>query len=141
MDKDINKQKMRIAKVFPKGIEDISKSTGTLEIYREFLKSNLDNPVNITGIEDFDWEEFYVLGPGSQKEYEKLKKTRPSYTDKYILESIDDEYDEHFGLIANVIRECDKKVFQIPLADLKALDKNTKNYQLLDDYSVWCVNY
>ncbi len=132
---------MRIAKVFPKGIEDISKSTGTLEIYREFLKSNLDNPVNITGIEDFDWEEFYVLGPGSQKEYEKLKKTRPSYTDKYILESIDDEYDEHFGLIANVIRECDKKVFQIPLADLKALDKNTKNYQLLDDYSVWCVNY
>lgn len=141
MDKDINKQIMRIAKVFPKGIEDISKSTGTLEIYREFLKSNLDNPVNITGIEDFDWEEFYVLGPGSQKEYEKLKKTRPSYTDKYILESIDDEYDEHFGLIANVIRECDKKVFQIPLADLKALDKNTKNYQLLDDYSVWCVNY
>ena len=141
MDKDINKQIMRIAKVFPKGIEDISKSTGTLEIYMEFLKSNLDNPVNITGIEDFDWEEFYVLGPGSQKEYEKLKKTRPSYTDKYILESIDDEYDEHFGLIANVIRECDKKVFQIPLADLKALDKNTKNYQLLDDYSVWCVNY
>ena len=58
MDKDINKQIMRIAKVFPKGIEDISKSTGTLEIYREFLKSNLDNPVNITGIEDFDWEEF-----------------------------------------------------------------------------------
>ena len=141
MDKDINKQKMRIAKVFPKGIEDISKSTGTLEIYREFLKRKLDNPINITGIVDFDWEEFYILGPGSQKEYEKLKKTRPSYTDKYILESIDDEYDEHFGLIANVIRECDKKVFQIPLADLKALDKNTKNYQLLDDYSVWCVNY
>jgi hypothetical protein len=141
MDKDINKQKMRIAKVFPKGIEDISKSTGTLEIYREFLKRKLDNPINITGIEDFDWEEFYILGPGSQKEYEKLKKTRPSYTDKYILESIDNEYDEHFGLIANVIRECDKKVFQIPLADLKALDKNTKNYQLLDDYSVWCVNY
>jgi len=141
MDKDINKQKERIAKVFPKGIEDIFKSSGTLEIYREFLKSKLDNPVNMTGIEDFDWEEFYVLGPGSQKEYEKLKKTRPSYTDIYILESIDDEYDEHFGLIANVIRECDKKLFQIPLADLKALDKNTKNYQLLDDYSVWCVNY
>ncbi len=141
MDKDINKQKDRIAKVFPKGIEDIFKSSGTLEIYREFLKSKLDNPVNMTGIEDFDWEEFYVLGPGSQKEYEKLKKTRPSYTDKYILESIDDEYDEHLGLIANVIRECDKRLFQIPLADLKALDKSTKNYQLLDDYSVWCVNY
>ena len=141
MDKDINKQKRRIAKVFPEGIEDIFKSSGTLEIYREFLKNKLANPVNMTGIEDFDWEEFYILGPGSKKEYEKLKKTRPSYTDKYILESIDDEYDEHFGLIATVLRECDKKLFQIPLADLKALDKNTKNYQLLDDYSVWCVNY
>lgn len=71
---------MRIAKVFPKGIEDIFKSTGTLEIYREFLKSKLDNPVNMTGIEDFDWEKFYVPGPGNQKGYEKLKKTRPSDT-------------------------------------------------------------
>lgn len=141
MDKDINKQKEKITKIFPKEIEDIFKCSETLEKYREFLISKLDNPVEVTGIEDFDWEEFYVLGPGSKKEYERLKKTRPSYTDKYILDSIDDEYDEHFGLIANVIRECDKKTFQIPLADLKALDKNTKNYQLLDDYSVWCVNY
>ena len=31
--------------------------------------------------------------------------------------------------------------FTIYIKDLKALDKNTKNYQLLDDYSVWCVNY
>lgn len=67
MDKDINKQKERIAKIFPKEIEDIFKCSETLEKYREFLISKLDNPVEVTGIEDFDWEEFYVLGPGSKR--------------------------------------------------------------------------
>ena len=97
--------------------------------------------MELTGIEDFNWEEFYIFGPGSKREYEILKKTRPSYTDIYVLNSIDNEYNGHFGLIANVTRKSDKKNFQIPLADLKAIDIKTRNYQLLDDYSVWCVNY
>jgi len=28
----------------------------------------------VTGIEDFDWEEFYVLGPGSKKNMKGLRK-------------------------------------------------------------------
>lgn len=98
MDKDFNKQKQRIEQVFPTGMEDIFKRQETLEIYREFLKNNLVYPVRLTGVEDFDWEEFYVLGPGSKKEYEMLKKTRLSYTDSYVLNSIDDDSDEHFGV-------------------------------------------
>ena len=141
MDKDIKKQERRIEKVFPKGIEDFSKNSETLLIYKGFLDINLDFPIELTGIEDFNWEEFYIFGPGSKREYEILKKTRPSYTDIYVLNSIDNEYNGHFGLIANVTRKSDKKNFQIPLADLKAIDIKTRNYQLLDDYSVWCVNY
>lgn len=141
MDKDRNKQEVRIGQIFSKKSENLYKNLETLHIYKEFLNSNLDYPVKLTGIEDFDWEEFYILGPGSKKEYERLKKTNPSYTDIYVLNSIDDEYEEHFGLIANVTRECDGKTFQIPLADLKSINTETQNYQLLYDYSVWCVNY
>lgn len=141
MDKNIKKQIARIENIFPKGLEDFCKKHDTLLIYKNFLNSKLEFPVELTGIEDFNWEEFYVLGPGSKKEYEQLKKTNPSYTDIYDLKSIDDKYDEHYGLIANVIRKSDKKTFQIPLGDLKATDKKNINYQLLDDYSVWCVNY
>jgi len=141
MDKDINQQLARIENIFPKGLEDIYKNPDTLLIYKDFLNNNFDFPVELTGIEDFNWEEFYVLGPGSKKEYEQLKKTNPSYRDIYDLKSIDDKFDEHYGLIANVIRKSDKKTFQIPLGDLKATDKKNINYQLLDDYSVWCVNY
>ena len=119
MDKNIKKQLARIENVFPNGLKDIYKNPDTLLIYKDFLNAKLDFPVELTGIEDFDWEEFYVLGPGSKKEYELLKRTYPSYTDIYDLHSIDDKYDEHLGLIANVIRKSDKKIFQIPLADLR----------------------
>jgi hypothetical protein len=39
-------------------------------------------------MEDFRWEEYYVFGPGYQKEYEKLKKKNPSYTDHYQILTI-----------------------------------------------------
>ena len=42
-------------------------------IFYQHLKENLDLPCEVTGIEDFGWEEFYVFGPGSKKEYERLK--------------------------------------------------------------------
>lgn len=58
-----------------------------------------------------------------------------------MLDSIEDEVDELFGLIANVIREKDKRTFQIPLSDLRAMVENSGNFQLLNDYSVWCINY
>lgn len=54
---------------------------------------------------------------------------------------IDDYRDDDYGLFAKLTRVSDKKRFQIPLADLKAIDIESKNHQLLDDYSVWFVNY
>ncbi|MDD3944984.1 MAG: hypothetical protein PHS38_09745 [Bacteroidales bacterium] len=141
MDRDFEKLEKRIESVFPKKIDDISKRTETLDIYKRFLEKNIDFPAKLTGIEDFNWEEFYIFGPGDKREYEELKKTRPSYKDIYNLIRIDEHIDEDYGLFAKVTRISDRKRFQIPLADLKAVDEKSKNYQLLDDYSVWCVNY
>jgi hypothetical protein len=43
--------------------------------------------------------------------------------------------------MVNVKRLSDQKEFILELDYLKAVDKKSKNYQLLDDYSVWYVNY
>lgn len=141
MDKDFKKQEKRIESVFPKDFDDISKRTETIEIYKAYLESKLTFPIKLTGIEDFDWEEFYVLGPGDHNEYEELKKTRPSYHDTFNMIRVDNYYDDDYGLFAKVTRVSDKKRFQIPLADLKVIDEKSNNYKILDDYSVWFVNY
>lgn len=73
LDKEFKKQQERIEKVFSNKYSEIFKCTETLETYRKFLIRNRVKPVEMTGVEDFDWEEFFVFGPGSKKEYEILK--------------------------------------------------------------------
>ncbi len=141
MDKNFKNQEKRISLIFLDKTEDLSKRMETIKIYKEYLNQNLSSPIELTGIEDFSWEEFYVLGPGSEEEYEKLKESNPSFTDIYNLIAIDDFYDEYHGLIANVTRICDKKIFQVPLCDLMSTNIKSKNHQLLDDYSAWSFNY
>lgn len=109
-----------------------------------YLKKEITFPVIVTGIEDlgcFGWEKFYNWGPGSKKEYEKLKKKYPSFRDEYELLSFNEDFDEEEGLYVNVQRISDKKKFTLPLADLEAVEKNSKNEQLLDDYAVWYTNF
>jgi hypothetical protein len=115
-----------------------------LEKYLAYLIKEITFPVIVTGIEDlgcFGWEEYYNLGPGSQKEYEKLKKKYPSFRDEYELLGFDEDFDEEEGLYVNVERISDKNKFSLTLADLKAIEKNSKNAQLLDDYAVWHTNF
>jgi len=115
-----------------------------LEKYLAYLKKEITLPVVVTGIEDmgcFGWEEFYTFGPGSKKEYEKLKKKYPSFRDEYELLSFNEDFDEEKGLYVNVLRISDKKRFTLTLADLKAVVKKSKNAQLLDDYAVWHTNF
>jgi hypothetical protein len=47
-------------------------------------------------------------------------------------------WEEDIG--AKVRRISDSKKFVLGLSELKAIDKKSKNYELLDDYSVWFVN-
>ena len=112
--------------------------------YSAYLKNEITFPIMVTGIEDlgcFGWEEYYNWGPGSQKEYEKLKKKNPSFRDEYELLSFDEDFDEDEGLYVNVQRISDKKKFSLTLADLEAVEKNSKNAQLFDDHAVWYTNF
>ena len=135
-----DKQRQRLADILgTKDVPDVD--TETLKRYLDYLKQNLELPCQLTGIEDFPWEEYYVIGPGSKKEHERLRKTRPSYMDTYELLSFDGDVEADSGIFVNVQRVSDKKKFTLMLADLEATEKKSKNYQLLDDFSVWFVNW
>jgi Calcium binding len=137
---EFDAQDERIAKVL--GEDEVPEvNDRTLRRYLAYLKENLEFPCHLTGIEDFSWEERYVFGYGSQVEYEKLKKTQPSYTDTFEVLGFEEEVDEGYGILVKVKRVSDKKKFSLPLADLAATDEQSKNYRVLDDFSVWFVNY
>ena len=116
-----------------------------LDVFFEHLEANLQLPCEVTGTEDFRWEEPYVIGGWSQKEYKQLKKTQPSYTDKYELLDIDpDERSEWMmfneDMVAHVRRKSDGEEFCLGLAELRVTDKKSPNFQIVDDYAVWLVN-
>lgn len=109
--------------------------------YLKYLSNSIKFPCLLTGVEDFPWEEPYILGGGSQKEYEILKKENPSFKDKFELIELLNPVDDEFEIIAKVKRINDNKIFPIGLSWLEPPDKNIPNYQLLNDYSVWHINY
>jgi hypothetical protein len=123
--------------------EDAEVNYENLEKFLAYLRKETTLPVLVTGIEDmgcFAWEEYYTFGPGSKAEYDKIRKTQPSFRDQYeFLDFVDFIGEE--GLYANLRRISDGKEFTLPLADLETVDKRTKNGQLLNDYVVWQVNY
>lgn len=130
----------RIASIF--GMDEVPEvNDESLITYLKYIKDNIDTTFEITGIEDFEWEEYYLLGPGSKTEYERLRKTRASFRDTYKIIGFDDVPDDDYGIIVNVKRTTDKRKFSLPLADLKVSDKNHPSYRILDDYSVWFVNW
>ena len=107
--------------------------------YGTYLKQHLTLPVRVTGIEDFPWEEPYILGGWDKEEYKKLKETRPSYTDEFDLLDILDPEDE--DLIAKIRRVSDRKIFHMELSWLRCVNKKSPEYVTLNDYSIWFVNH
>ena len=99
-----------------------------------------------TGIEDFKWEEIYVLGPGDPAEHHQLRLTRPLYKDRFELLQVEKDVDSewmmfpHEDLAAHVRRIFDRKEFRLGLSEIKAVRKGSLNDRLLDDYAVWFVN-
>ncbi len=137
MDK-YEKQQKRIVSIL--GTKKLNVTRKTLSTYFKYLKNHVEIPCQLTGIEDFEWEEAYLFGFGSKREYEELKKTQPSYTDKFSIISYLEDIEEWYGLLVRVQRISHKKQFIPPLADLKSTERKSGNCQLLDDYSVWFVN-
>jgi len=109
--------------------------------YLEYIKQNMQFPCHVTGIEEFEWEEEYTMGSGSKKEYARLKKTQPSYTDSFTINRLDDFYVQEEGIFVEVQRVGELKKFMLPLSKLESVDVISPNNQLLHDYSVWCINY
>jgi Calcium binding len=136
---EFEKQEKRIIAIL--GTKKLDVTRKTLSTYLKYLKNHIGVPCQLTGIEDFEWEEAYVFGFGSKREYEELKRTQPSYKDKFNLIKCVDEIEDYYdGVFVNVQRISDKKKFVFPLADMKSTDRKSKNYQLLNDYCVWFVN-
>ncbi len=109
--------------------------------YLAYLKKNLRLPCNVTGREDFPWEEEYVIGDGSKKEYQRLKKTQPSYTDIFEIKQFKDSVYHDEGILVEVKRLSDNKEFVLPLVDLVTSDEDSRNNEFLDDYSTWFINH
>lgn len=136
----------RIADILVSGkkIEELPDvSLETLEIYHQYLSKNLSMNFLLTGQDSFgffSWEEKFDWGYGSQKEHDKLRKKRASYHDQFVFLGLEN-IDLDFGIIAQTTRITDNKKFKIPLTDLKACNENTNERALLEDYSMWFVNY
>ena len=134
-----NEEEKRINNIL--NTDDVSVNQDNLNKYYNYLKKNLKSPCILTGMEDFDWEEPYLIGGWSKNEYEKSKKTKPSYTDKFEFVNLNSEYDDWKGIYMHVKRLSDNKQFDIPLWDLKVVDKNDSNFLLISDFSSWMTNY
>jgi len=132
-------QEIRIEEILGEG--NLKVSVDSLQIFRDYIQKNISFPCDLTGREDFLWEEFYVFGPGDKNEYAELKKTQPSFTDTYTFMSFDDQKEDRDGLMVKVKRLSDHSQFVLPLADLKVIENSTPNHQLVHDYAVWFINY
>ncbi|CBN55614.1 MULTISPECIES: hypothetical protein [Kamptonema] len=136
---DLDEFEHKIQKIL--NVKNIDVSEKTLKKYLEFLKKNIKMPCNLTGQEEFVWEEEFVFGRGNKKEYEKLKKIRPSYSDVFKLLRFEDLISEEVGILVEVQRVSDGKNFTLPVADLEATEEDSPNRDLLDDYAIWFFNY
>jgi hypothetical protein len=109
------------------------------------LQANLQLPCEVTGTEDFQWEERYVIGGWDPREYKQLKKAQPSYTDRYQLLGIERKAQSKWmmcpdDIAARVQRIGDGKIFVLGLCELELVDESSPNVRLLEDYSVWFAN-
>lgn len=117
-----------------------------IAMFYEHLTKGLQLPCDVTGTEDFAWEESYVMGSGDPDEYERLRKTHPSYQDVYELLAIEKDVVSAWMLFgsddfaARVRRKSDGMEFWLGLVELEAVDKSSSNYRLLHDYTFWMLN-
>jgi hypothetical protein len=109
--------------------------------YRNYLLARLDKNGVLTGREDFPWEEKYSWGAGDQAEYKQMRKENPSYRDEYKLIDILQEETEENDLIASVERLSDGRRFEVGLSWLTTKKNKGRDFQLLDDFATWVVNW
>lgn len=111
------------------------------------LQANLRFPCEVTGNQEFQWEERYSEGEWDIGEHQRLIETQPSHTQSYQLLSINgDDWSKWMmfpaeDIAARVRRISDGREFVLGLCELEVAEEDSPNTQLLDDYSYWFVNY
>ncbi|MEB3829720.1 hypothetical protein [Phormidium sp. CCY1219] len=123
------------------GTQDIEVNERNLKTYSNYLKKTMTKPCYLRGIEEFEWEKYYLSGSGSEKEYAKKQKTNPSYEDTFKWVKFADEIDEEQGLFVIVERTSDRRKFTMPLSNLEAVDESSSNSRLFGTYYLWLVYY
>ncbi len=113
--------------------------------WHDHLRGRLTLPCEVTGKEDFRWEEPYVFGLLSRTDYDALRKARPSFKDVFILESIAASAGYEWALSADdlgalVRRKDDGLTFVLGLSELSPIEEDGPNARLLEDYSYWFAN-
>jgi hypothetical protein len=113
MNKLSSDQDSRIDEVL-KECDGWAVNSKTVDTFLNYLNENLNFPLAVIGLED---------------------------DEKYMLYEIEDSGDTMYGLTGNAKLLSDKRRrFVVALCDLEAVDERSKNYELLDDYSVWFSN-
>ncbi len=118
---------------------DLEVNEENLNRYLQFLKARIKPSYKLTGNGAFDWEEEYMRGGKSKKEYEKLKKQRPSYTDTFSLVQFCDVGTE--GIMVKVERTSDRRQFILPLIDLEVTTEDPQHFELMENYLLWFFSY
>jgi hypothetical protein len=132
-------REQRIAEIV--GADNLTVTLKSLTLYRDHLRRNLDTPCIMTWLEGFPMKENPVFGYDDETKYEPPKEKQPSHKDIYELKRFEELIDEVHGILVKVKRIHDNQRFILDLASLKGLEETSKNYKLLDDYSVWFINY
>ena len=84
-----------------------------------------------------------MLRSGTKKgKHDQWKKGRLLFNpDTFeLIDFLMDPYGDK-GIHAQVRRRSDRKIFILPLDYLKVKPRKSKNYNLINDYGVWFVNY
>ena len=142
---DLDEDEKRVANILMPGqkVEELPEVTWELlEKYYQYLSEKLPAGLLLTGQESlgyFSWEERFDWGYGSPQEHEQLRKKQASYHDTFKLVRLK-KIDPVYGIVVSVSRVDDYKEFDIPLADLESRKKSPQR-TLIDDYSMWFVNY
>jgi hypothetical protein len=140
----LDKQDARIEAIT--GDDESASFNESVDKFYAHLTTALELPCDVTGVEDFGWEEFYVIGPGDPEEHAKLRQNQPSFEEIYELLAIEQDVESEWmmfhgeDLAAHVRRKSDGKEFWLGLAEIKAVNQGSKNFQLIDDYADWFIN-
>jgi len=110
------------------------------------LQKTLVLPCEVMIHDYLRWEVPYLNDrPWSPDKFALLKETQPSSTDRYQLLGVDRNETSTWMLFAEDIaarvqRISDGKIFVLGLADLRTVDENSPNAQILDDYDEWLMD-